>query len=164
MPAEVSSNLARYDGIRYGLSMDADNLYDVYAKTRRIGFGKEVRRRILLGTYILSHGYYDAYYNTAIKARNAISEELNNIFKEVDAILTPTVPFLPFKLGEKLDDPVAMYLCDIFSAPANLAGIPAISLPSGKNKEGLPFGIQITTKYLREDILFTIGRDFEKLV
>jgi aspartyl-tRNA(Asn)/glutamyl-tRNA(Gln) amidotransferase subunit A len=164
MPAEVSSNLARYDGMRYGLSEKGDNLFDVYAKSRQKGFGEEVRRRILLGTYILSHGYYDAYYNTAVKVRNAITKELNDVLKDYDAILTPTVPFTAFKLGEKLDDPMAMYLCDIFSAPANLAGIPAISLPSGQNKDGLAYGIQITTAYLREDILFTIGKDFEKLV
>ena len=164
MPAEVSSNLARYDGIRYGLSVPADNLYDVYAKSRGKGFGKEVRRRIILGTYILSHGYYDAYYNKAIKVRDMITSELIKIFKDVDAIITPTVPFPAFKLGEKMDDPIAMYMCDIFSAPANLAGIPAISVPSGKTIEGLPLGLQITAPYLREDILFTIGKDFENRV
>ena len=164
MPAEVSSNLARYDGIRYGFSAPADKLYDVYAKSRGIGFGKEARRRILLGTYILSHGYHDAYYTKACTVRTAITKELNEAFKEIDALITPTVPFLPFKLGEKLDNPVAMYLCDIFSAPANLADIPAMSIPSGKNSAGLSFGIQITAPYLREDILFTIGKDFEKQV
>lgn len=163
-PAEVSSNLARYDGIRYGLHEDGKNLYEVYTKSRGKGFGKEVRRRILLGTYILSHGYYDAYYNTAIKVRDAIKEELTNIFLEVDAIITPTSPFMPFKFGEKLKDPVGMYLSDLFSVPANIAGIPAISIPSGKNKEGLPFGLHIMAPFLREDILFTIGKDFEKRV
>ncbi len=164
MPAEVSSNLARYDGIRYGVREDGNDLYDVYAKSRGKGFGKEARRRILLGTYILSHGYYDAYYNTAIKVRKMIKEELFNLFKDFDAFITPTAPFLPFKLGEKLDDPLAMYLSDIFSAPANLADIPAISIPSGKTKGGLAYGIQFTAPYLREDILFSIGKDFEKLV
>jgi aspartyl-tRNA(Asn)/glutamyl-tRNA(Gln) amidotransferase subunit A len=164
MPAEVSSNLARYDGIRYGLSKEADTLYDVYAKSRGVGFGKEARRRILLGTYILSHGYHDAYYTKARKVRSAITAELVHAFEEVDAIVTPTVPFLPFKIGEKMDDPVAMYLCDIFSAPANLSDVPAISIPSGKNADGLPFSIQITAPYLREDILFSIGKDFEKQV
>lgn len=164
MPAEVSSNLARYDGIRYGLHEDAANLYDVYAKSKGKGFGKEVRRRLLLGTYILSHGYYDAYYNKAIKVRNLITKELASIFEDVDAFITPTVPFPAFKLGEKMNDPLSMYMCDIFSAPANLAGIPAISIPSGKTKGGLPLGLQITAPYLREDILFTIGKDFEKLV
>jgi aspartyl-tRNA(Asn)/glutamyl-tRNA(Gln) amidotransferase subunit A len=164
MPAEVSSNVARYDGMRYGLSVDADNLYDVYAKSRGQGFGKEVRRRILLGTYVLSHGYHDAYYNKSLAVRRAITDELNEMFKEVDAFITPTVPFPPFKLGEKLNDPLAMYLCDIFSAPANLADIPAISVPSGYTESGLPLGIQITAPYLREDMLFTIGKDFEKQV
>jgi aspartyl-tRNA(Asn)/glutamyl-tRNA(Gln) amidotransferase subunit A len=164
MPAEVSSNLARYDGIRYGMSENGNNLLEVYQKSRGNGFGKEVRRRILLGTYILSHGYYDAYYNTALGVRKAIKDELFNLFKDFDAFITPTVPFPPFKLGEKLDDPVAMYLSDIFSAPANLADIPAISIPSGKTENGLPLGIQFTAPFLREDILFTIGKDFEKLV
>jgi aspartyl-tRNA(Asn)/glutamyl-tRNA(Gln) amidotransferase subunit A len=163
MPAEVSSNLARYDGIRYGMSEDSPNLLDVYEKTRGKYFGREARRRILLGTYILSHGYYDAYYNTAIKAREMIKEELLNMYKEVDCFITPTVPFLPFKLGERLNDPLSMYLCDIFSAPANLADLCAISIPSGKTEEGLPFGLQITAPYLREDILFKIGNEFEKL-
>ena len=164
MPAEVSSNLARYDGIRYGLSEKADNILDVYKKSRAKGFGKEARRRILLGTYILSHGYYDAYYNTALKVRQIIKDELFNFFKDFDAFITPTAPTLPFKLGEKMNDPIAMYLSDIFSAPANLADIPAISIPSGKTESGLPFAIQITAPFLREDILFTIGKDFEKLV
>lgn len=164
MPAEVSSNLARYDGIRYGLHKDESKLYDVYTKSRGNGFGKEARRRILLGTYVLSHGYYDAYYNKAIQVRDMITNELKNIFKEVDAFITPTVPFPAFKLGEKMDDPLAMYMCDIFSAPANLASIPAISVPSGSTKDGLPLGLQITAPYLREDILFKIGKDFEKLV
>ena len=164
MPAEVSSNLARYDGIRYGFNTDAPSLYDVYAKSKGQGFGKEVRRRLLLGTYILSHGYYDAYYNKALKVRDMIAKELLEIFKNVDAIISPTVPFTAFPLGDKMDDPMSMYMCDIFSAPANLAGIPAMSVPAGLSKSGLPIGLQITAPYLREDILFTIGKDFEKLV
>jgi len=163
-PAEISSNLARYDGMRYGLHSDEQKLYDVYTKSRGKGFGKEVRRRILLGTYILSHGYYDAYYNTAIKVRNAIGEEFTKAFLDVDAIITPTSPYMPFKFGEKLDDPISMYLSDLFSVPANIVGIPAISIPSGKNKNGLPFGLHIMAPFLREDILFTIGKDFEKIV
>ncbi len=162
MPAEVSSNLARFDGIRYGLSEKGDNLIDVYKKSRGKGFGKEARRRILLGTYILSHGYYDAYYNTALKVRQVIKDELFDLFKDYDAFITPTTPFKAFKLGEKINDPISMYLSDIFSAPANLAGIPSISIPSGKTKDGLPLGIQFTAPFLREDILFTIGKDFEK--
>ncbi len=164
MPAEVSSNLARYDGMRYGKQKDAKNLYDVYSKSRAEGFGKETRRRVLLGTYILSHGYYDAYYNTALKVRKIIKGELFDLFKDFDAFITPTAPFLPFKLGEKLDNPMSMYLSDIFSAPANLADIPSISIPSGKTKGGLSFGLQFTVPSLREDILFSIGKDFEKLV
>lgn len=162
MPAEVSSNLARYDGIRYGLREDADSLIDIYTKSRGIGFGKEARRRILLGTYVLSHGYHDAFYNKAIFVRRMIKESIYKIFEEVDAFITPAVPFLPFKLGEKLNDPVSMYLCDIYSAPANLADVPAIAIPAGKDENGLPFSLQITAPFLREDILFTIGKDFEK--
>ncbi len=163
-PAEISSNLARYDGIRYGLHSDGQKLYDVYTKSRGKGFGKEVRRRILLGTYILSHGYYDAYYNTAIKVKDAIKEEITKVFEDVDAIITPSSPFMPFKFGEKLEDPISMYLSDLFTVPANITGIPAISIPSGKNKGGLPFGLHIMAPTMREDILFTIGKDFEKLV
>jgi len=163
-PAEVSSNLARYDGIRYGLSKEADNLYNVYTKSRGNGLGKEVRRRILLGTYILSHGYYDAYYNTAIKVRYAIRKEIELIFDNVDAIITPTSPFMPFRFGEKSSNPLSMYLSDLFTVPANIAGIPAISIPAGKNENGLPFGLHIMAPYMREDILFAIGKDFEKLV
>lgn len=164
MPAEVSSNLARFDGIRYGESVDGENLLSVYKKSRGVGFGKETRRRVLLGTYILSHGFYDAYYSTALKVRQIIKDEIFKSFNDIDAFITPAVPFLPFKLGEKLDDPLAMYLCDIFSAPANLADIPSIAIPSGKATNGLPFSIQFTAPFLREDILFTIGKDFEKLV
>ena len=163
-PAEVSSNMARYDGIRYGLHEDADKLFDVYAKSRGKGFGKEVRRRILLGTYILSHGYYDAYYTTAVKVRDAIKAELAHAFESVDAIITPTVPFLPFRFGDKSQDPVAMYMSDLFCVPANIAGTPAISLPSGKNNEGLPFGLHIMAPLFGEEILFAIGKDFEKRV
>jgi aspartyl-tRNA(Asn)/glutamyl-tRNA(Gln) amidotransferase subunit A len=164
MPAEVSSNLARYDGIRYGLSTEGDNLFDVYAKSRGKGFGKEVRRRILLGTYVLSHGYYDAYYNKAVKVRNAIRAELNEVFTTVDAIIMPTSPIPPWKFGEMSDDPVSMYLADIYTVSANITGVPAISVPSGKTKSGLPLGLQITAPHFGEETLFTIGKDFEKLV
>jgi aspartyl-tRNA(Asn)/glutamyl-tRNA(Gln) amidotransferase subunit A len=128
-----------------------------------MGFGKEARRRILLGTYVLSHGYYDAYYNKAVKVREKIKEEVMQAFQKVDYILTPTVPITPFKLGEKMDDPVAMYLCDIFSAPANLAGVPSLALPSGFSKDGLPFSIQFLTLHFREDLLFEIGKKFEMI-
>ncbi|MBP6866375.1 MAG: Asp-tRNA(Asn)/Glu-tRNA(Gln) amidotransferase subunit GatA [Candidatus Pacebacteria bacterium] len=161
MPAEVSTNLSRFDGIRYGLSVPGSNLIDGYKKSRYTGFGKEARRRILLGTYILSHGYYDAYYNKAVKIREKIKEEMAEAFKKVDFITTPTVPVLPFKLGEKLSDPVSMYLCDVFSAPANLTGVPAMALPSGFSKEGLPMSIQFTANNFCEDALFDLGKKFE---
>jgi aspartyl-tRNA(Asn)/glutamyl-tRNA(Gln) amidotransferase subunit A len=162
MPAEVSTNLSRFDGIRYGYSVKAGSLLDVYKKSRAQGFGKEARRRILLGSYVLSHGYYDAYYNKAVKVREKIKEEVAQAFKKVDYILTPTAPVLPFKLGEKMDDPVAMYLCDVFSAQANLSGVPSLALPSGMSPEGLPFSIQFMAPHFREDALFEIGKKFEQ--
>jgi len=164
MPAEVSTNLSRFDGMRYGFSDKGENLAEVYMKSRGKGFGQEARRRILLGTYVLSHGYYDAYYNKAIKVREKIKEEIVKAFQKVDLIATPTTPTTAFKLGEKLDDPVAMYLCDIFAAPANLAGIPAIALPSGKDKNNLPLSIQFMAPHFCENLLFEIGRKFENLV
>jgi len=164
MPAEVSTNLSRFDGMRYGFSEKGENLREIYMKSRGKGFGKEVRRRILLGTYVLSHGYYDAYYNRAIKIREKIKEEIIEVFKDVDFIATPTTPTSAFKLGEKLNDPVAMYLCDIFAAPANLAGIPAIALPSGKDKKGLPLSIQFMAPHFCENSLFEIGKKFENFL
>jgi len=163
MPAEVSTNLSRFDGIRYGLSKEADNLLDVYKKSRGAGFGEEARRRILLGTYVLSHGYYDAYYNKAIKLREKIRQEICKAFEDVDLIATPTTPFTAFKLGEKMDDPVAMYLCDIFSAPANLSGVPSIAVPSGETAEGLPLSIQFMAPHFSEGSLFDIGKKIESL-
>lgn len=169
MPAEVSTNLSRFDGVRYGLRKEGENLsaqagvFDTYKKSRSAGFGAETRRRIILGTYVLSHGYYDAYYNQAWKVRRAISTELENVFKEVDFVLTPTTPTPAFKIGEKLDDPVAMYLCDVFAAPANIAGIPAIALPAGFTKEGLPLSIQFMANKFCENKLFEIGKNFEKI-
>lgn len=166
MPAEVSTNLSRFDGIRYGFiaeGKEVQNLKDVYMKSRGKGFGKEARRRILLGAYVLSHGYYDAYYNKAIKVREKIKEEVMKSFENVDFILTPTVPITAFKLGEKMNDPVAMYLCDIFSAPANLAGVPSLALPSGISSIGLPFSIQFMAPHFHEDSLFEIGKKFEKI-
>ncbi len=162
MPAEVSTNLSRFDGIRYGLSEKGENLKEVYMKSRGKGFGKEVRRRILLGTYVLSHGYYDAYYNKAIKVREEIKEEILKAFEKVDYILTPTTPTTAFKIGEKMDDPVAMYLNDIFSAPANLAGVPSLALPSGFSTNGLPFSIQFMAPHFCEDALFEVGKKFEE--
>lgn len=131
MPAEVSANLARFDGIRYGFSKKGDTLLEDYLKTRGEGFGKEARRRIILGTYVLSAGYYDAYYGQAQKIRELIKKDFKNAFKEVDVLLTPTTPTLPFKIGEKTSDPLQMYLEDVYTVSANLAGVPAISLPVG---------------------------------
>lgn len=161
MPAEVSTNLSRFDGIRYGHHSDGENLMEVYMKSRGEGFGKEARRRIMLGTYVLSHGYYDAYYNKAIKVRRKIEEEITEVFKKVDLIATPTTPTPAFKLGEKLDDPVAMYLCDIFAAPANISGVPSIAIPSGKTNEGLPLSIQFMANHFNEDVLFEVGKKFD---
>lgn len=163
MPAEVSTNLSRFDGIRYGLHEEGKDLREVYMKSRGHGFGQEARRRILLGTYVLSHGYHDAYYNKAVKIRDQIKKEIEAAFEKMDLIATPTVPFLPFKIGEKMDDPVAMYLCDIFSAPANLAGVPSIALPSGTSKDKLPFSIQFMAPHFSEDALFEAGKEFEKI-
>lgn len=163
-PAEISANLARYDGIRYGYSSESANLMEVYKKSRAKGFGPEVRRRILLGTYVLSHGYFDAYYNKANAVRNLIINDYNRAFEKVDVILTPTTTSPAFKIGEKINDPVKMYLEDIFTGPANMAGLPAISLPSGfthiEGKE-LPLGIQFMAPHGREDLLFNIGKQFE---
>lgn len=166
MPAEASANLARYDGIRYGFSKDAEKLMDVYRESRGEGFGKEVRRRILLGTYVLSAGYYDAYYNKAVAVRRLITDELLRAFADVDVIATPTSPSPAFTIGEKTADPLKMYLEDIFTVPGNIAGIPGISVPSGKVLRGakeLPVGIQFMAAPFREDMLFAIGKAVERL-
>ncbi len=162
MPAEVSSNMARYDGIKYGLSAEGENLLDVYKKTRGQGFGREVRRRIILGTYVLSAGYYDAYYGKAMAARKIIKEEFNGAFKEIDAILTPTAPFPAWEIGEK-KSPLENYMADIFTVTANIVGCPAISIPSGFSKidgKDLPLSIQLMAPHMREDVLFEIGKRF----
>jgi aspartyl-tRNA(Asn)/glutamyl-tRNA(Gln) amidotransferase subunit A len=159
MPAEVSSNLSRFDGVKYGLHVDGANGIEDYFKTRGAGFGPEARRRIILGTYVLSSGYYDAYYGTALNVKKVITQELQNVFKEVDFILTPTTPTPAFKLGEKTSDPLAMYLADIFTVPANISGCPSISLPSGMS-EGLPLGVCLTADLGREDVLFKAGKSF----
>ena len=164
MPAEVSTNLARYDGIRYGLSVAAETIADVYGKSRAAGFGSEVRRRIILGTYVLSAGYADAYYRKARAVRVTIREEFVRAFKDVDVIAVPTTPSPAFKIGEKVSDPLAMYAEDIFSVPVNLAGVPAISIPMGHvEREGkqLPVGIQIIAPHSAEETLFAIGTDIE---
>ena len=163
MPAEVSSNLARFDGVKYGLHVNGKNSIEDYFATRAEGFGKEARRRILLGTYVLSSGYYDAYYNKANAVRKTITKDFTDVFTQVDVVLTPTTPTPAFKIGEKANDPLSMYLADIFTVTANLTGMPAISIPSGFAKEGsvsLPLGIQMTAPHGREDILFTLGKDF----
>lgn len=158
LPAEASSNLARFDGVRYGKHVDGDNSIDDFFKTRGEGFGPETRRRIILGTYVLSSGYYDAYYGMAEKAKEAIRAELRQAFKSVDLILTPTAPSKAFKFGEK-SSPLEMYLEDIFTVPANISGCPAISLPFGKD-EGMPLGIELTADLGREDNLFLAGKEF----
>jgi aspartyl-tRNA(Asn)/glutamyl-tRNA(Gln) amidotransferase subunit A len=165
MPAEVSTNLERLDGIRYGHhATGAENLFDFYSKTRGTGFGREARRRILLGTYVLSHGYYDAYYRKAIALREEITKEMDKMFDTYDFMVSPVAPMLPFKLGEKMSDPVAMYLADIFSAPANLSGAPSIALPLGKTPAGLPTAVQITAPRWEDDALFALGKAFEQIV
>lgn len=160
-PAETSSNLARFDGIRYGYSEDHPSLMDVYSKSRGHGFGREVRRRILLGTYVLSHGYYDAYYGKALLMKDAIIKELNEMYENVDAIITPTTANTAFKFGEKSSDPVSMYLEDIFTVPANISGDPSISIPVGFDDNGLPIGVQLIGPKCNEANLFTIGKDIE---
>jgi len=167
MPAEVSSNLARYDGIRYGFSKDAGNLLDEYLESRGEGFGRETRRRVMLGTYVLSAGYYDAYYLKAQKVRALVKKDFQTIFNgenKVDAILLPTTPSPAFKIGEKTSDPVSMYLEDIFTVSSNLAGIPAISVPAGLSKDGLPLSVQFFAPWFREDILFALGKQYENTI
>lgn len=161
--AEISSNMARYDGIRYGMSIQDEDMIKGYFKTRTEGFGDEVRRRILLGTYVLSSGYYDAYYNKANLVRDMLQREFAKAFEEVDAIAMPTSPVPAFKLGEKNNDPLSMYLADIFTVPVNIVGVPAISIPSGNTSEGLPLSLQLIAPHFAESTLFTIGRDFEKV-
>ena len=162
-PAEASSNLARYDGVKYGYrSENNSSLDEMYELTRSQGFGKEVKRRILIGTYVLSAGYYDAYYLKAQKVRKLISNDFENAFKECDIILTPTTPNPAFSIGEKEDDPIKMYLNDIFTVPASLAGIPGISIPYGKSKDNLPLGIQLLSKHFNEQTLFNAAHYLEK--
>jgi aspartyl-tRNA(Asn)/glutamyl-tRNA(Gln) amidotransferase subunit A len=150
-PAEASSNLARYDGVKYGLRGQAEGgITNMYEATRREGFGAEVKRRIMIGTYVLSAGFYDAYFNQAQKVRALIARDFERVFEEVDLLLTPTAPSAAFALGERSDDPIAMYLNDVFAVPASLAGLPAISVPAGLDAQGLPLGLQL------------IGRPFDE--
>jgi aspartyl-tRNA(Asn)/glutamyl-tRNA(Gln) amidotransferase subunit A len=158
--AEASSNLARFDGIRYGVrAKEAESLLDTYVKSRSQGFGKEVKRRIMLGTYVLSSGYYDAYYTRAQKVRRLIRKDFDDAFKVCDGILTPTTPTTAFKLGEKTSDPLAMYLNDIFTVSANISGNPAASIPVGLDSKGLPIGAQLITDSFKESTLFSLSKE-----
>ena len=161
--AECSSNLARFDGVRYGhRTADAKNLLEMYCKTRAEGFGPEVKRRIMLGTYALSSGYYDAYYKKALQMRRVVTNDFLKAFAQVDALISPTCPTTAFDLGAKSEDPLAMYLTDIATISANLAGIPAISVPAGFDSEGMPIGLQIMSPQLTEAKLFNLAYKFEQ--
>jgi aspartyl-tRNA(Asn)/glutamyl-tRNA(Gln) amidotransferase subunit A len=160
-PAEASSNLARYDGVKYGFRAKGENLIDMYEKTRSEGFGAEVQRRIMIGTYVLSSGYYDAYYLKAQKVRKLIKNDFDEAYKKVDAILTPSTPSSAFKIGEKKNDPVSMYLNDIFTVPVNLAGLPAISIPAGLDASGYPLGLQIIGKAFQEQEILNLAYAME---
>ncbi|MBM3514250.1 MAG: Asp-tRNA(Asn)/Glu-tRNA(Gln) amidotransferase subunit GatA, partial [Alphaproteobacteria bacterium] len=160
-PAEASSNLARYDGVRYGLRVPGASLDEMYARTRAAGFGREVKRRILIGTYVLSAGYYDAYYIKAQKVRALIAKDFDDAFAKVDAILTPTAPSTAFGLNDKTTDPVAMYLNDVFTVPASLAGIPGASIPAGLSNDGLPLGLQVLAKRWDEATMFRVCQVLE---
>ncbi len=164
-PAEASANLARFDGLRYGKTIkdeEAEKIIDIYLKNRTAGFGKEVKKRIMLGTYTLSSGYYDAYYKRALKARTLIKQDFEKAFEKVDVIIGPTAPCLPFKIGEKSDDPMSMYLSDIYTVSVNLAGLPAISIPCGKSQSGLPIGMHLIGAPFEEEKLLSIASLFEK--
>ncbi|MEM1238544.1 MAG: Asp-tRNA(Asn)/Glu-tRNA(Gln) amidotransferase subunit GatA [Cyanobacteria bacterium P01_H01_bin.26] len=161
-PSEASSNLARYDGVRYGMRSDTDNLLSMYKQTRAEGFGPEVKRRIMIGTYALSAGYYDAYYLQAQKVRTLIKQDFEAAFKDVDVLLTPTVPSTAFKAGAKVDDPLSMYLSDLMTITVNLAGLPGISVPCGFDQAGLPIGMQLIGDALREDTLFEVASAYEQ--
>ena len=160
-PAEASSNLARYDGVRYGARVEAESLDEMYGSTRAAGFGAEVQRRIMIGTYVLSAGYYDAYYLKAQRVRRLIRDDFDNAFTKVDAILTPATPSAAFPVGRVVDDPVTNYLNDVFTVPANLAGIPGMAVPAGVNADGLPLGLQILGKAFDEATLYSVGQVIE---
>ncbi|MDH3256519.1 MAG: aspartyl/glutamyl-tRNA amidotransferase subunit A, partial [Nitrospinota bacterium] len=160
--AEASANLSRYDGVKYGYrSEHADNLMDMYTNTREEGFGEEVKRRILLGTFVLSSGYYDAYYLKGQKARTLIKQDFEEAFKQCDLMAGPIAPAPAFKLGEKLDDPLQMYLSDIFTISANLAGIPAMSIPCGQSQDKLPIGLQLMGKHFDEEKLLNVAHQYQ---
>ncbi len=161
--AEASANLARYDGVRYGFrARGARTLGEMYRQTRDGGFGMEVKRRIMLGTYALSAGYYDAYYLKAQKVRTLLTRDFDEAFNKVDVIAAPTAPTAAFKLGEKVDDPLAMYLADIYTVTANLAGIPGISVPCGETREGLPIGLQIFGRHFDEATVLRVAHAYEQ--
>ena len=163
-PAEASSNLARYDGVKYGFRSHGENLIDMYEKTRSEGFGDEVKRRIMIGTYVLSSGYYDAYYLKAQKVRRLIKNDFDVVFNQVEAILTPSTPSSAFKIGEKTNDPISMYLNDIFTVPINLAGLPGISIPAGLDKNDYPLGLQIIGKAFDEQNILNIAYSIEEKI
>jgi len=160
-PAEASSNLARYDGVRFGQRVDGADLKDLYERTRAAGFGAEVKRRIMIGTYVLSAGYYDAYYVRAQRVRALIKRDFDEAFRDVDAIVTPATPSAAFAAGEKQDDPVAMYLNDVFTVTANLAGIPGLAVPAGFDRQGLPLGLQVLGRDFDEETVFAVGTAIE---
>ncbi len=164
LPAEASANLARYDGLRYGRSVTAETLLETYRRARGEGLGREVRRRIILGTYVLSAGYYDAYYRHARRVKQWLIEELTQAFHSVDALILPTTPGTAFRLGEKTDDPVAMYLEDVLTVPANIAGLPALSLPNGVDGDNLPTGLQIIAPAGGEELLFSLAERYDAVV
>ena len=161
-PAEASSNLARYDGVRFGARSEGRDLSELYENTRAEGFGDEVRRRVMIGTYVLSAGYYDAYYLKAQKVRALILKDFTDVFRTVDALVTPTAPSAAFAQGEKMDDPITMYLNDIFTVPANMAGVPGLSVPAGLDGQGLPLGLQVLGKPFDEETVFAVGAAIER--
>ena len=161
-PCEASANLARYDAVRYGMRQESENLLEMYNNTRASGFGTEVKRRIMIGTYALSAGYYDAYYLKAQKVRTLIKQDFDRAFEDVDVLVSPTAPTTAFKAGDKTTDPLSMYLLDLMTIPVNLAGLPGISIPCGFDKAGLPIGLQLVSNVLREDILFHTAHAYER--
>ena len=160
-PAEASSNLARYDGVRFGLRVEGESLTDMYEATRGEGFGAEVKRRVLIGTYVLSAGYYDAYYNKARRVRSVLARDFNEAFEAVDVVLTPTAPSAAFAIGEKMDDPIAMYLNDVFTVPASMTGLPGISVPAGLSEDGLPLGLQLIGRAFDEETVLRVAEVLE---
>jgi aspartyl-tRNA(Asn)/glutamyl-tRNA(Gln) amidotransferase subunit A len=161
-PAEASSNLARYDGVRFGLRVEAPDTNAMYMATRTAGFGDEVKRRIMLGTYALSAGYYDAYYGRALKVRRLIARDFAAAYEQVDVLLTPTSPTVAFPIGDKTADPMSMYLCDTYTIPSNLSGEPAMSVPFGTGEAGLPVGVQVLAPALKEDVMFRVAAELER--